>query len=225
MIPDSHFHLPSNFSKEGFVKELQKQHYTGEVSTCFPHLWDSEIAILKNSLHFSHSIGIHPEIVSQVSEKDLTLLKKFLLENPELSVGECGLDKRFENYNPKGKQEFVFRKQVQFAKELNRKIVIHYVGDFYRVLNILKEELPKDHPIYIHRYSSNEQATQEALYFKNILFGNPKNIKNMPLEKICYESDADDKFYHKSKTIYESVEQMIQIVKNEFSRIKRQVFI
>ena len=47
----------------------------------------------------------------------------------------------------------------------------------------------------------------------------------MPLEKICYESDADDKFYHKSKTIYESVEQMIQIVKNEFSRIQSQVFI
>lgn len=222
MIPDSHFHLPSNFSKEDFVKELQRRHYTGEVSTCYPHLWNSEIAILKNALNFSHSIGIHPEITSQISEKDLTLLKKLLLENPELSVGECGLDKRFENYKPKEKQEIIFRKQVQFAKELNRKIVIHYVGDFYRVLNILKEELPKDHPIYIHRYSGDERATQEALYFKNIFFGNPKNTKKIPLEKICYESDADDKFYHKSNTIQESVEQMIQVIENGFSRIKSQ---
>lgn len=193
MLFDSHFHLPRLPQPKTLLQELLKINYHGESSACFPNEWEFQISLLKNISNFSQCLGVHPEIASKISPKDMEHLKEILLKNPEIAIGECGLDKRFDGYSPLGIQEKIFITQLQLACELDRKVVIHCVGDYFRLIKILKNYLPQNHPVYFHRYAGNSEITEQALYF-NATFGNPRHKKAIPCERICFETDADEHF-------------------------------
>lgn len=214
MVYDSHFHLPKLPQPAKLLEELHKIGYYGESSACFPEEWDFQISLLKGSPHFSQCIGIHPEIATTISEEDISRLQFLLERNPNISLGECGLDKRFKGYEPNGLQEIIFRKQICLARDYHRKIIIHCVGDYGRLIKILQEELPRKYPIYFHRYAGTPNITKATLEFE-ASFGNPSHLEFIPKDKILFETDADQHFCSLAQTPSE----IASLLKQSLSRI------
>lgn len=130
---DFHLHLTRlPHSKE--VASLLKQAGTSYNNiACEPWEWEKSIEMGE-----TRAFGIHPMIATKVSEGDWERLTEILKQHPNAQVGECGLDKRFDGYEPGGVQEQVFRRQALLAKELGRTLHIHCVGDYLRVVEILE---------------------------------------------------------------------------------------
>lgn len=121
------------------------------------------------------------------------------MASTECSIGECGLDKRFEGYAPGDIQDSALRMQIRLAIKYNRKIVFHIVGDHRRIFKILEEErVPENAKLYFHRFGGDMEAVRNAKKYVST-FGNP--VHPEAIEKIygntdciCRETDADERF-------------------------------
>lgn len=130
---DFHLHL-SRLPHPAEVANLLKQAGTSYNNiACEPWEWEKSLEMGE-----TRAFGIHPMIATKVSEGEWGRLIEILKQHPNAQVGECGLDKRFDDYEPGGVQEQVFRRQAQLAKELGRTLHIHCVGDYLRVVEILE---------------------------------------------------------------------------------------
>nr|NAZ22946.1 radical SAM protein [Thermocrinis sp.] len=64
------------------------------------------------------AIGFHPHEADKVRDEDLDWLKELVQKNPKVkALGEMGLD-FYKEYSDRKKQEDIFRKQIQIAREL-----------------------------------------------------------------------------------------------------------
>ena len=204
---DSHLHIARLPEPLEVARELHERGYRYRAVACEPWEWKAlqelwEKASAEGWLEgCGLSFGIHPKIVGESQEQDLRDLVELLKKFPEAQVGEAGLDKRYAGYEPGGAQEAAFRRQAKMAFELGRDLQIHCVGDYGRIVQILKEvELP--HPIFhrfggdagivkagkplgalfsIHADSLRKKATREALGL-------------IPQASLLFETDADETF-------------------------------
>lgn len=209
MITDSHIHLARLPHYEDLAQILVQKGCEFVNIACEP--WEWEIA--EKHPRWKSAFGIHPMIATSITAENLTLLRPLLERHPSAQVGEAGLDKRFPGYEPGGIQEQIFRKQVQLAIDLDRDIQIHCVGDYGRIIQILKQEgfgnkataVPIFHrfggdssivkaglalgaKFSIHTDSFRKKSTAEALQI-------------IPCESILFETDADESFFEKQEFI------------------------
>ncbi|MCF0224068.1 MAG: TatD family hydrolase [Fibrobacter sp.] len=166
---------------------------------CEPWEWEK-------SIEMGYFFGIHPMIATKINENDCKNLYSILKANPKFGVGECGIDKRFEGYNDS--QANVFARQAQMAIELNRDIQIHCVGDYHRIIKILKEKgFGRLGPrVIFHRFGGDISVIKKALEL-NALFSLHKDsfakkstlnaileARNLIADKVFFETDADETF-------------------------------
>lgn len=149
------------------------------------------------------AFGIHPMAASKVSDGDLRRLRELLMRRPDAAVGETGLDKRFEGYEPGGIQERLFRVQVGFAVEFGRDLQIHCVGDYARMLAILEEcgyGKGPGRPV-LHRFGGDRSVVKRALGLNALFSIHPSSankkstlqaISEIPSSHIVFETDADE---------------------------------
>ena len=197
------------------ARELHERGYRYRAVACEPWDWKAlqelwEKASAEGWLEgCGFAFGIHPMIAADIASKHQddssedcwSELRRLLEKIPDAQVGEAGLDKRYAGYELGGAQEAVFRRQAKMAFELGRDLQIHCVGDYGRIVQILKEvELP--HPIFhrfggdagivkagkplgalfsIHADSLRKKATREALGL-------------IPQASLLFETDADETF-------------------------------
>ena len=204
---DSHLHIARLPEPLEVARELHERGYRYRAVACEPWEWKAlqelwEKASAEGWLDgCGLSFGIHPEIVGEIQEQDLRDLEELLKKFLDAQVGEAGLDKRYAGYEPGGAQEAAFRRQAKLALELGRDLQIHCVGDYGRIVNILKEVgMPR--PIFhrfggdagivkagkplgalfsIHSDSLRKKATREALGL-------------IPQANLLFETDADETF-------------------------------
>ncbi|MCQ2093108.1 MAG: TatD family hydrolase [Fibrobacter sp.] len=148
---DFHLHLARISSPTEAGAALLQEGCGFNSIACEPWEWELNLKLMENlkgkGCGVSHEqyastrwfFGIHPMIATRVNEKDWRRLEEILRNGPDVQVGECGLDKRFEGYEEGGLQEQVLRRQLELAAELSREVQIHCVGDYHRVL---REILP-----------------------------------------------------------------------------------
>ena len=83
-------------------------------------------------------MGLHPGSVDEKWEENLEIIRRNLFERKNCAVGEIGMalywDKTFVN-----EQAEAFRRQVNWAKELNLPIVIHAREAFDEIFAIVDE--------------------------------------------------------------------------------------
>lgn len=145
------------------------------------------------------AIGVHPWYVENLVKGWDTQMEEFLVANPNLMVGEIGLDKNHPNIDV---QENVFRRQLQIAHNMGRVAHVHMVGAWGRCMEILREsELPP--AIVFHSFSGAPDLIGELVkinaYFS---FGSAINdtkhmrprlsVALVPSGRILVESDAPD---------------------------------
>ncbi|WP_312390404.1 TatD family hydrolase [Chryseobacterium sp.] len=145
---------------------------------------------------FPYSIGIHPkEIDIYHIENQFNWLESNITKNC-FAIGECGLDS-FAETDQKTQQE-VFLRQIKFANEIKKPIIIHCVRKFYEVISLKKYA---KQPMIIHGFNKKQSIADDLLknnfylsFGKAVLYNLSlqNTLKITPLNKIFLETDNDD---------------------------------
>lgn len=204
---DFHLHLARLPRPLALARELKAQDYTFVAVACEPWEWDAVADIsAKLADDFNTNLegvayGIHPMVATQVSDEQFSRLADFLRGNNAM-VGEAGLDKRYPGYEEGGIQEQVFVRQVEMARDLGKDLQIHCVGDYGRIIRILKNAgFGKTARPIFHRFGGDFGIVKAALPL-GAIFSLHKDsfrkkstaaaIKEIPAENIRFETDADE---------------------------------
>lgn len=203
---DFHLHLARLPQPEQLAKALWERGCHFVAIACEPWEWEilEKIPLAQDTKAF----GIHPMIATQVSEKDWDRLCELIEKNPNAAVGECGIDKRYEGYGTPDLQEKVFQRQVELARDFNRNLQIHCVGNYGLIVKILKDcDYPSvgatAHPVF-HRFGGDISTVRTAQSLNPIFSLHADSfrkkstaaaIKQIPTEQIRFETDADESFF------------------------------
>jgi len=155
-----------------------------------------------------HIIGISRGNALEDQSHIISLLEKEIERKVPHGIGEIGLDYvyGFDNLNEhekdtiKKKQQELFGRQIQIAKEIDVPIVVHAgYGTDKDIVKILKQEQAQDVGGQIHGYMSNEELVSELLdigfYFSfGYIHTREEELKRIieiiPLERILTETDS-----------------------------------
>lgn len=145
------------------------------------------------------AVGVHPHEAKDFSSEDYLKLKELASSPKVLAIGEIGLDYYYDN-SPRQKQQEVFKRQLDLAKELDLPVIIHSRDAKEDTLKILKEEAQGLKGV-LHCYAYDLTTAQEVinlgfyLAFGGVItFNNAKDlrevVKEVALERILIETDA-----------------------------------
>ncbi len=165
--------------------------------------WPILINMVNNDKKIYPCFGVHPWFVNGVANDFDIRLKDLLKTNRSYMIGEIGLDKFKADID---KQLEVFVKQLDVAVDLQRNIILHCVGAWDKVLQILKQYKKSRLPIIvIHGFNDSIQIMQKLIDSYNVVFSVGKNavygrncrIEQIPLNKIVVETDGNKDVYLK----------------------------
>ena len=107
------------------------------------------------------ALGIHTCAVDKAKTGWDQRLEKILQSNPNILVGEIGLDAQYPNMDD---QEQVLRQQLNLAWRYQRPAVIHCFRAWDRLLHILKTQRKKLPPkMMSHSHHGNPQLIPELI--------------------------------------------------------------
>ena len=204
---DSHFHMDRvEFKFNSFTSRsgLRASDVPSPVHLAYaianyvyPTSWDGCVAHERDS-RLKFTLGLHPNMVTRANyEFYLQEIEHMLQQYPQaVGVGEIGYDLtstcKHSHHRNKGKcvreqrraQLLFLRQGVRLAKRTNKVLILHVreTGNGKaapKVLNILKKEGMKNHPIHRHCFTGDEQefCTWEK-HLSNCYFSiSPKSVK------------------------------------------------
>jgi len=132
MFVDTHCHISDtkfDADRETAITHAQTAGVTTLVEIAeSPDTWDAAVALAEKYPFIYASVGIHPHHAHNAGPGEwpgLSRKLRELLKRPKVvAVGEFGLD-YFRMQNSKEQQDYLFRQQLDLAKEVNKPIVIH----------------------------------------------------------------------------------------------------
>ena len=213
MLFDSHIHLGRLPNPKGLAQALDQVCYAYNAVACEPAewrpLWDLWQNLDLKGKGCNLAFGIHPMSVVQAKESNKRELQVFLERDDRFQVGETGLDRRFPEYGPGEIQEQWFIFQAKLALELQRDLQIHCVGDYGRIISILKQvgfgKTPNSpHPIF-HRFGGDIGAARQIISMGGLISVHPSTLTKkssrmalaeIPKENLLFETDADETFWN-----------------------------
>lgn len=173
--------------------------------------WGELLDVINNDKNVYGAFGVHPWNVSDVKDGFDTRLYEILKTNRSWMVGEIGLDK----YKPDmEKQIEVFIKQLDIAVELQRPIMLHCVGAWDKIFQILKQYKKSVLPIIVaHAFNGSTEIVENLVSNYNVIFSfnsvDKKDIIScIPNDKIAVETDA------KSNVVLSDIVDKISNIKN-----------
>ena len=142
------------------------------------------------------SVGIHPKNIDENWEKYFEAFKKISLLDNCLAIGECGLDALIDI--DENLQKKVFEKQILWANEIHKPVIIHCVKWFQELIPFQKLA---EVPLIIHGFNKKKSVTDEMLkhgfflsFGKSVLYNLSLQsiLKEIPIDKIFLETDDTD---------------------------------
>lgn len=201
---DFHLHLARLPQPEQLARLLAGRNYGYVAIACEPWEWEKLREILGCTGLNGAAYGIHPMIAECATEADFARLREILASDPDAQVGEAGLDRRYPGYEPGGVQEAVFRRQAELARELGRDLQIHCVGDYMRIVKVLREVGFKGGPRPVfHRFGGDLSVVRAGIEMGAIFSLHADSfrkkstaaaIKAIPPESVRFETDADETY-------------------------------
>ena len=230
---DSHIHLARLPEPLEVARELHERGYKYRAVACEPWEWKAIDAIWAEASKAGwlegcgRAYGIHPMIAPEIAvganpnfEETFAELRRFLENDPLAQVGEAGLDRRYAGYEPGGAQELVFRRQAEVALELGRDLQIHCVGDYGRIIKVLREagfgagdgaglkcahpdsSVKRPRPVF-HRFGGDAGIVKAGLSLGAYFSVHADTLRKkatqealalIPREHLLFETDADETF-------------------------------
>lgn len=164
------------------------------------NLDDTRLAIELSREHdnFYACAGFHPEYVDGVGEAELRELEELAADPHVVAIGEIGLDYYWRDDN-KDQQKYVFIKQLEIARRLNKPVVIHQRDSRDDVLEILEDY--KDLKLQIHCFTDDLQTLDRVIamgFYISIggvvTFNSGENeqnaARNVPIDRLMLETDG-----------------------------------
>jgi TatD DNase family protein len=216
MFVDTHCHVSDekfDADREAVIERATAAGVTTLIEIAeSPDTWDAAVALAEKYPFIYASLGIHPHHAHHVGPGAWPELSRKLrehLKRPKVvAIGEFGLD-YFRMQNTKEEQDYLFRQQLDLAKELAKPIVIHCRDAHEDIQKRLKEYYPDasytracpDPKGTIHCFSGSWEDAQTYLAHGFVLgidgpvtYPNSKqlkeNVTRLPLERIVLETDS-----------------------------------
>lgn len=198
---DSHCHINDETFKDDLNVVLDNM-VKNDVSkamiiSCNIEDYNYGLTINDSRISFKRSLGIYPGDVDEISDEDINKFYEIYKDNNCDAIGEIGLDYHWNKEN-KDKQIEAFKKQVEFARQLNKPIIVHSrdaIQDTYQIL--------KNNPVkgVIHCYSDSAQMAKNFVklgYYISIsgtiTWKNAREplevIRCVPLDRLLIETDC-----------------------------------
>ena len=202
---DTHCHLNDEQLYQNIDEVISRALKTG-VEKMVVIGWDkasSELAVkIAEQYSFIFAcVGIHPENLEGVDEKELNETLNLCKCPKVVGIGEIGLDCHWEKDPQKREiQKEFFIKQIEFANKVGLPISIHSREAFQDTLEILKQHKPL-HGGVMHCYSGSVENIQDIINLNlyigldgPVTFRNSKTPKEVaaevPLERLVLETDS-----------------------------------
>lgn len=164
---DSHCHLdPGNFEQgaEPVLERARQGGIAGFVCIGVGGLSEARYAcaLAEARQDVLATVGVHPH---DANSNDATLegeLAQLARRECVVAVGEIGLDYHYD-HSPRTRQQEVFRRYVQLARELGKPIVVHTRSAPLETLDILESEGAREVGGVIHCFSEDLDFARRAL--------------------------------------------------------------
>jgi len=193
MYIDSHLHL----SNEDYdIDEVIKRAKENDVNYFITGGTNkennlSDIELSKKYKEVYITLGYHPEYADEITEEDLELLERQIIENKEkvVGIGEIGLDYHYTKEN-KDRQKWLFKRQIEIANKYKLPVVIHSRDATLDTYTILKEMNAKG---VIHCFSGSLETANDyiKLGFK-LGIGGVVTFKNSNLKDVVKQLDINN---------------------------------
>jgi TatD DNase family protein len=115
-------------------------------------------------------MGIHPCSVKKNIEEQLIDFKKIIDKKDFVAIGEIGIDLHWDK-STLIEQQFAFRTQIQWAKELQLPIVIHARKSFNEIFAILDKENTPELTGVFHCFSGSEEQIKKIESYGGFMLG------------------------------------------------------
>jgi TatD DNase family protein len=167
MLIDTHCHLDSEYFPEGEDETLARARsagVTGFVCVGVGSLAQTQaaLAIAERRLDVWATVGVHPHDAASCDDDLQAELARLAAAPRVVAVGEIGLDFHYD-HSPRERQQDVFRRFIQLARELKKPIVVHTRTAPEQTLQILAEEGARDVGGLIHCFSEDKAFAARAL--------------------------------------------------------------
>lgn len=247
---DTHCHLYYNPFDEDRDSMLQNAMKAGVQKFLLPNV-DADSIPLMHQLCEQYPqncfamMGLHPCSVKENYLQDLAWVEQYLFQQSSpfsfskfVAVGEIGLDYYWDKTFI-AQQKDAFRKQIQWAKQLQLPIAVHARDSLDDILQIIEEEQDGTLKGVLHCFTGNIQQAQKGIdlgfylgiggvvTFKNS--GLDKVVEQISLKYLVLETDApylspvpfrgkrNESAY--IKIIAEKLSQIKQVTLNEISAV------
>ncbi len=194
ILTDTHTHLYSEQFDDDRDEVIKKAIEAG-VSRMFLPAIDSESTAIMLKLETQYPnncfamMGLHPTSVNENWEKELKHVEEWINKRDFVAIGEIGIDLYWDKTFLK-EQQFVFRKQIQWAKEKGLPIIIHARDSFDEIFEILEEEKDEKLRGIFHCFTGTfEQAKQAISYNMKLGIGGVATFKNGKIDKFLKQID------------------------------------
>jgi len=164
--------------------------------------WLDVLTLAREHSQIIPAIGLHPWFIAQRSGDWQKKLVRLLDEQPGCGVGEIGLDRWIEGFDPK-LQEEIFVYQLRLADERNLPVSIHCLRAWGPLLEVLRREWRTGRGFLLHSYGGSAELikplTDLGGYFSiSGYFAQERKVKareifkEVPLDRLLVETDAPD---------------------------------
>lgn len=207
MIIDTHTHLDNAKFYDDVDEVIQRAIDDGVEAFIIP---GADLNDLPRAVSLSEkyeniffAVGVHPY---DIDNFDISIMEKYVNHPKCVAIGECGLDyyrlpddetAKLENI---ALQKEIFIKQIEFAKKVNKPLIVHIRDASCDSKTILLENNANEVGGVLHCYNADEQLISLAdqnFYFGIggvVTFKNAKKLINVfpkiPLDKLLIETDA-----------------------------------
>ncbi len=206
MIVDTHCHLDDARYEEDIEEVISRALSQGIEKFIIPGADPStlpraiELAEQYESIYFA--VGVHPY---DARNYNYDTLKPFVTHKKCVAIGECGLDyyrlpdSKDDIAEEKRLQKEVFVEQIEWAKELDKPLIVHIRESSRDSMELLKLHAGKRGGV-LHCYNADEELLKLAdrnFYYGIggvLTFKNAKKLVNIypkiPIDKVLIETDA-----------------------------------
>jgi TatD DNase family protein len=219
-LTDTHCHLDYHKFDPDRAEVIQRANDSGLIRILVPGLdyrsSAAAVRLAESNPSVYAAVGFHPTDLEQFSASTFQQVKELAKHPKVAAIGEIGIDYYWVKENDKRTfQREALQQQLQFAKEINKPVIIHmreekdaWFGEASQdLLKILEEWQSQlrgalaERPGVLHSFNGNLETAQKALAL-NFYIGitgpvtyknaeeKRKIIRQLPLYKILIETDS-----------------------------------
>jgi TatD DNase family protein len=205
ILTDTHSHLYAEQFSEDIDQVMSRCLADGVKRIFLPNIDESSIdSMLALEDSYPNTcfsmMGLHPCSVKENFEEQLAIVRTWLDRKNFVAIGEIGIDLYWDK-SLLAEQQEAFRRQIIWAKELGKPIIIHARDSFDEIFEIVDEL--NDHRLsgIFHCFTGSAQQAQKiidygdfwlgiggVLTFKN--GGVDKVVKDIDIKHLVLETDS-----------------------------------